>query len=36
MLATDHDAFQPQHVAQHPTAKERPLQVQLVDPAHLP
>ncbi len=34
MLAADLDSFAVEHVAQHPGAGERKLQVQFVDPAH--
>jgi hypothetical protein len=34
MAAADRDAFAVQKVAQHPSARERSLQMQLVDAAH--
>src|SRR5712691_10128317 len=34
MLATDLDALAVQQVAQHPAARKRMFQMQLIDPAH--
>jgi hypothetical protein len=34
VLASDQDAFEAKHVAQHPAAQERPFQVQLIDATH--
>ena len=34
VFAPDRDAFEAKHIAQHPAAQERPLQVQLIDAAH--
>jgi len=36
VLAAHDDAFQPQQIAQHATARERHLQMQFVDAAHQP
>jgi hypothetical protein len=33
-LPTDRDTFASQQIAQHPTARERVVQVQLIDPPH--
>ena len=33
-LATDLDALSPQQIAHHAAARERVLQMQLIDPAH--
>jgi hypothetical protein len=33
-LAADHHAFAAQQVAQHPAARKRVVQMQLVDPTH--
>ena len=34
MLGADHDTFEPQHVAQHPTAAEWAVQMRFVGPSH--